>query len=439
MGESQSDLYKRKQNYLSEVTEDGKVTQGEKDAIEELCFTFDEQRPAFNRPNWPDAPSRLRSYRSKSTLSNWMYQLTRIALAIDLMDTSATEINRLMGEWLRGEGDVKDDGLTKGSLRAFQNTLRIFYRYHDDVNVDFQSITVFDQEDTSVKPSDMLTPDEVQMVRDVPTNPRDEVVVYLLLYTGVRNTALRKLRVRDVELNPNPRYYFNTTAEGLKGVSRPHEPRPLLGAESAVRTWLNFHPTGNDDDYLITARSKWGRGDASEPVSYNTIGRVMDTVKEETGIDKPMHPHMMRHNFVSICKREYGMDDDAVKFLIGHDPDSTVMSTTYAHLSGEDYAQKAEVAAGIRDQEESSFSPEEYCTACGEPLPENAKACSACGMTYTPDARSVLQDFDGDAREALVNMNDDELRELIATFDEDVTDNVDAIDVLIEAREKWRD
>lgn len=413
MPSSYPQFYERKREYLSKRVEEGIVSEEDAGAIRAVVDAFDEERPTSARPSWSDAPNRLTSYREPSTLANWMYYLTKYAEHVTLTDTTARELNALAGKLIRGELPDKSE-ITKGSARAYQNTARIFYRFHDDLGVEYDEIQVFEQQDSGIDPSDMLTQEEVEQVRNAPDNPRDEAVVYLLLYTGLRNTALRTLRIGDINLEEE-RYYVNTDAVGLKDFSRPNQPRPLLGSVGAIRAWLRYHPEPeNEDAYLITGRPKWGRVDPTEPVSDRTISRVMEKVKEETGIDKPLHPHMMRHNFVSICKREYSQDNETIKFLIGHDPDSNVMSTTYNHLSGEDYAVKAEIGAGIREEEESSLSPEEYCPSCGEPLPENARACARCGTTFTPDAKSAqdavedaiyagAMEADGDAEREAVN------------------------------------
>lgn len=424
MPQSYPDFYKRKREYLSEAVEEGSVSPADRDAIEDVVFAFDENRPEVPKPTWPNAQSRLRSYREPSTLANWTYHLTTWAKHITLTETTAREINRVAGKMIRGELPDKNE-ITKGSARAYQNTARIFYRFHDNLDVDHNEIQVFEQEDTGIDPSDMLTQEEVEMVREAPDNPRDEAVVYLLLYTGLRNTALRTLRIGDVDLD-NERFYFNTEADGLKDVSRPNQPRPLLGSVGAIRAWLRYHPDPeNEDAYLITGRPKWGRVDPEEPVSDRTIGRVMEKIKEETGIDKPLHPHMMRHNFVSICKREYNQDNETVKFLIGHDPDSNVMATTYNHLSGEDYAKKAEVGAGIREEGDSSLSPEEYCPSCGEPLPDGAKACARCGTMFTPDAKAAADAIEDAVHEGAIEADTEAEKEAVDAVREYLRENPD--------------
>jgi len=87
-------------------------------------------------------------------------------------------------------------------------------------------------------------------------------------------------------------------------------------------------------------------------LSQSNIRRRLKNIAEEADIDKPPNPHNFRHYFVTVCKRDYDMDEATIKHLIGHGPESTIMESTYQHLSDDDHIEAAEVAAGLRDEEE---------------------------------------------------------------------------------------
>lgn len=57
--------------------------------------------------------------------------------------------------------------------------------------------------------------------------------------------------------------------------------------------------------------------DPFESVSGGTIRRIMADIKAKTNIQKPMHPHAMRHTFVTIAKRDHDLPDGTIKYLIG--------------------------------------------------------------------------------------------------------------------------
>ena len=427
MPRSYTEFYDKKRKYLSKQVDKGIVSETDAEAIRELANAFDEDKPTVKKPRWPDAQSNLTQYREDSTLANWIYHLTTYAKEIELLDASANEINEIAQKWI-GEGtEHKKGGLQKGSVRAYQNTIRIFYRYHDDVGIDIRDIAVFDTQDTSINPRDMLTSDEISELRNAPEHPRDSCIIDLLLYTGMRNRALRTLRIRDIDIDEG-NFYFNTSQNGLKNLHKPNAPRPLLGAVASVRDWIKYHPASdNDDAYLIMGKPKYGNPDPEEPVSDRTIQRVLDSAKEEAGIDKPLNPHALRHNMVSMSKREYDLDDATVKFLIGHAPDSQVMETTYSHISAEDYGKKAERKMGIRDDEPESPMTPNYCDVCDEPLAVDAKACSRCGTVYTPDAKSTQDAIQSDMKQSYKEAGKD--------GDMDAFDDIESVDELLEQPE----
>lgn len=249
----------------------------------------------------------------------------------------------------------------------------------------------------------MFTKEEIQALREGCNNTRDRCLLELLVYTGQRIRALQTLRIKDIDLDDGV-YYLNTDELGLKGAEKTGKKRPLLGAEKAVRDWIEHHPTGNPDDYLITpipsATNTSGEG---EYLSLPAIRRGLQRIAEragvydrETGEGKPPNPHNFRHYFVTVCYREYDMDPSTIKFLIGHGQESTVMETTYQHLTDEDHinAARAQSSAGREpDEPEGALTPE-TCPTCRENLPPNAKACSNCGQVFTPDARSAKEQID---------------------------------------------
>jgi hypothetical protein len=121
---------------------------------------------------------------------------------------------------------------------------------------------------------------------------------------------------------------------------------------------------------------------------------------DNAGIDKPANPHFFRHNFVSICRRDYDMDDDVIKWLIHHSDSSDVMRTTYKHLNSEDWRKKAEVSAGYKQAEEESSLTPMACDVCGNALGPNDVACSKCGNVFSPEAHTVKEEIEEDIYQA---------------------------------------
>lgn len=406
------------------------VSPAERDAIFELCAAYDEQDMGVPLPTEGDHAEDTK-HKEPNTLLYWCVNLKRIAERMDTDLTEATDddMNDLMTAMRQGHHPaVKDAGLSNNSIRNYQGVARRFYRYHE-AGPDPEDLTMITGDGTHVDGRDMLTSEEIDRIRNAADHPRDLAIFDLLLYTGQRNTAIRSLRIRDIDLDEGV-YYLNGDADGLKGADETGKKRPLLGAVGSIREWLRYHPDSeNPDAFLITGKPRYTDVDPEKMVSRNTLLYAMKGtgdrggLKQKAGIDKPMNPHNIRHNFVTICKREYGLSDATVKWLIGHRPDSQVMETTYAHLSDEDYIEATEVGAGIRDPDaEDSILTPKICS-CGEPLPGDAKACQRCGRVYTPDAKAVEE-----------QIKEDEKKDNRQTPPEDMDtwDQLDAFDAALE-------
>jgi integrase len=370
------------------------------------CDGYDPEKAIATPTDADHENNRWGETRAPSTLRQWLRSVMDFARDMDkpLSEASADDFNQSAQRMYNGTAATVTKPLSKNTIRARQNCL-IKYIRHLDNGVDEDDIAVFDMKSTVVDPEDMLTREEFHAIRNAPEKPRDKAIVDLFLYTGQRNYALRTLRIKDIHLE-DKKYRLNPEADGLKGAELVGTWNPLLGAVGSVRDWLQHHPASDDPDaYLLTQDRDASVRDPYEPISDDTVNRVLRKAakiasEESPAIEnKPTHAHAMRHNFVTMCKRDYDLDDDVIKRLIRHKPESDVMTTTYKHLSDEDFIQKAEEAFGFREEDDESPMTPETCDVCNEPLPPNAKACPNCGTVYTPDAKASQDVIEGKVRE----------------------------------------
>lgn len=339
----------------------------------------------------------------------------------ELLDQTQESLQQVFDEFL--------EDLKKKTVRQRQAAAIKFYRYHNQCDVDPDEIVLSQPEETTVDERDMFTKDEIQRLRDACDNTRDRAILELLIYTGQRIRALQTLRLKDIDLDEGV-YYLNTDELGLKGADDVGRKRPLLGSEKAVRQWIDNHPTGEPDDYLITSLpSATGTHEKGEYLSLPAIRQRLwkiadraDVYDRDSKEGKPPNPHNFRHYFVTVCFREYDMDPSTIKFLIGHHQESVVMEETYSHLTDEDHinAAREKTQAGREPEEtESSLTPE-ACPTCREPLPPNAKACPDCGMVFTPDAKAAENYVEQSVRESYREAEDMEEVERAKAKDEAV-------------------
>lgn len=361
----------------------------EKDRIKDSDLTEEEKEAilSFFEENNPEKQSGL-GYQTLETYGRAL-RLVRKESDCNLLDHT--------NESLKAVFDSMLQDLANQTVRQRQAGCVKFYRYVGDTEVDPDSIDLVNQGDTSVDERDMFTKEEVNQLREACNNTRDRCLIELLLYTGQRLRAIQTLRIKDIDLENNV-YYLNTEDLGLKGAEKSGKKRPLLGATKAVREWKKHHPTNKEEDYLLTPLPSATNTttDKGDYISGPAIRDRLDKIAEEAGIDKPNNAHNFRHYFVTVAHREYDMEESTIKHLIGHEPDSTVMESTYSHLTDDDHIQEARKSAkGVGkepEKEERSLTPE-ICPTCDENLPENAKACPACGMVFTPDAKATKEEI----------------------------------------------
>lgn len=400
--------YERVKSRIDKAEDKNRITPPEADAIREWLDAKDKNKISTPDPDGDEL--------KKQTLNTYGDNLRLVAKRLDipLLEATTDDINEFMEDMM--------NNLKNSTVQLYQCSAVSFYRYHSDLDVNPDKIVILKDEPTKVDEQDIFTSDDIEAMREVIPNDRDRAIFELALNTGQRVRAIQSLRVKDVKPQEGI-FFLNDSVDGLKGADKQSRKRPLLGARKACLDWLDKHPTADEpESAFITHLPKYEQrygDDFGEALSAQHINRRLKMIGEEAGIDKPTNVHNFRHSFVTIAKRDYGLDDSTIKFIIGHNPGSDVMETTYSHLTADDHISKAEVGAGIKEPEEESTLTPDICPTCYENLSENAKACPSCGEVFTPDAKATqdkIQDdiyqakgeLEGEEQDAL-----DEMKELI--------------------------
>lgn len=400
---------------------------------------------AYDADNFTVIPPDGQKTKSVTTLKNYLTGLKKIAPHVALTDTNTDELNTLMQAFRDGDVEnVKDGGISNGSVRNYQNALRQFYYVHADVGIAPEDIALARTEAKTVDPADMLTRDEIQAIRDEAECLRDLALFDFLLYTGQRNTATRSLKIGGLDLD-NGRFRLNTDADGLKNAETNGKWRDMLLSAATIRQYLNTeHPASDAPDaYVFVGRPKYGGPDPHTMLDVTTIGGIVGRMAERAAermpsiAGKPTYPHALRHNFVTIALRR-GMHEQTIKHQIGHGPESTVMQTTYAHLKDSDHIREAREAFDLETEPAESELTPEVCPRCGENPPENARLCHWCGLPFTPDATEFVGDADDAVHESYraVDTDADDVADTVEKIQqiEDLLADPDVRDALLNSR-----
>lgn len=416
----QSQKFERELEKVEE-DRDNLVNPGNADAIKHMARAYHEENMLVEAPEGEQT-------NAVSTLENYIRKCRRFAYDVDLLDTSELALKELLRQYKDGEHhSVKDSGLTNGSVRLYSIGLRKFYKVHDDAGIDSDAIPIPTQEESSVDPDDMLMREEIQTLRSAGNNNRDLAIFDFLLYTGQRASAARTLKIKHLKIEEG-QFRLNEEEEGLKGADENGKWRDLLLSQSSIHDWLQTgHPDPeNPEAYLFCPLPAFS--DADEPalnqMGESTFYQKLDKMKERTGVEKPLNPHALRHNFVTISLQR-GVPESAIKHQLGHAPDSRVMESTYAHLKDSDHIREARDAFDLETDEQPNQLTPEVCPRCGENPPENAKVCPWCTLEFTPDAKEIIKEADEQVRDSYKKADDMDQVEKVQLVDELLNDAKD--------------
>lgn len=260
------------------------------------------------------------------------------------------------------------DGKARGTLRIYENCLRLFLEYLGDdqeisparvrgfllwlsevkqqkattVSINCRSLRTFlrwvaregylpDDPMRDVKtpkvPSrfpNVLTDDELKrMLAVARRNPRDSAILHLMLDTGVRAAELCGLSLDDLCL-------ATRTARVMgKGAKE----RSIFFSASTARAlakWLSVRPEVPFDDPLFTSAKR------KERLTPHGLLEVVQRLTRDAGVNKRVGCHTLRHCFGSSYVRAGG-DAHTLRHLLGHSTLHTAMR--YVDLVGRDLAE----------------------------------------------------------------------------------------------------
>lgn len=281
-------------------------------------------------------------------------------------------------------------------------------------------------ETESVRPEDMLRPDDIARLREGANNYRDIAMIEFLADTGVRLSLMGSLRVCDVDLDgPKPTFRPNPNADGLKGATVTDY--PLIDSPATLRTFLrDIHPRPDRDDVAFFHKLP-GNGivideDDDGSITPTVVRRQLRKAASKGGVDKPVNPHNFRHSAVSRMVRE-GYTRSQIEHRVHWDVDSD-MWQVYEHIEGEQHTDDIFEHAGVVEPDGESASAERRpCGNCNEPLPPHLDFCPGCFSAASADGRRALREAISSLAKVLAATDDpqkaDMLTEAIDGLQED--------------------
>jgi integrase/recombinase XerD len=410
MATTPRDHLDREERRIESLADDGEITTECRDALLEYAVALDGSKVRHKlfgadgnivELSLRSIDAYLRNLRTVATDGN-----------LDLLNATAKEFNETIDQ-LHDESSR-----SKTTLSSYQCAAAHFYRYHSSLGVDAEDIHVYNAPSKKKHDErDLFTEDEVDALRQACGETRwpvrNRALLELFIFTGQRIGALVTLRIKDVELNPpgndNNSYiylnddYVRENGGGLKGALARGRKRPMFGARKYVRDWLEYHPEGDDPEaWLFVGDPNHWKTDPDDHLARPTAEQKLANIAEYAGVEKPSNPHAFRHYCATVLYRDYDLDFNTIRMLLGHRKGSNTLETTYSHLLDDDFIQKAEESLGYREEtNRTPFTPE-TCPTCGELLKDGWRQCPNCQEVFGPTEQieEAAEDIEGDVVDA---------------------------------------
>ncbi len=162
----------------------------------------------------------------------------------------------------------------------------------------------------------VLTKEEVKKLIDSIENKKHKLIVKLLYSSGLRLGELVNLKVGNLELNENIGW-----VRGGKG----KKDRMFLISEKLSQELSELTKGRKNEEFLFVGRK--GR------MSERNVQKIIYLAAKKAGIEKPVHPHVLRHSFATHLL-ESGENIRKIQELLGHSNISTTQ--IYTHISTEE-------------------------------------------------------------------------------------------------------
>lgn len=224
------------------------------------------------------------------------------------------------------------DGLGAASLHRLLSSIRGFYRWLQKHHLaEHDPSTGIKAPKREQKLPQVLEIEEIGQLADTPNSNdplalRDHAIIELFYSSGLRLSELAQLERFDFD--PGER---SLNIRHAKGNKQRRVPVGKLAAQ-ALQAWLKVRGQLAKPDSQALFVSQRGCG-----LSVRSIQARLDHWAKLSGVDKPVHPHLLRHSFASHMLQSSG-DLRAVQELLGHADISTTQ--IYTHL---DYQHLAKV------------------------------------------------------------------------------------------------
>ena len=155
-------------------------------------------------------------------------------------------------------------------------------------------------------------------------NLRDQAIVSILIYCGLRSKELCDLKIDDIDLKNR----FIYVRDHGKGIKNRHERKVIMSHDCAknVKLWTEVRPTLDDNDSLFFTVN-------GEKLTGLRLNRIIKSIARKAGLSENVYTHLLRHTCATNMLRS-GIPITEVALQLGHRSLSSTMVYLHADVEG---------------------------------------------------------------------------------------------------------
>ena len=235
-------------------------------------------------------------------------------------------------------------GVGKRSCKRRLASLKHFYKYMVNVGyINDNPFLLMKAPKTETKYPHALYKEQIEELfkrnaeRTDSLKNRDQAILYLLYYSGVRAFELVGLDIQNVYLRER---VIRVLGKGNKERIIPFSE----DCKKELKSYIDNERKKHVDLYPIWQKKQEAKGKtviARAPLFFNAQGGplttrgleyILDSIQEKTGLFVGLHPHILRHSFATHLL-ENGADLRVIQELLGHE--SINATQVYTHVTEE--------------------------------------------------------------------------------------------------------
>lgn len=235
-------------------------------------------------------------------------------------------------------------GVSKRTCKRRLSSLRHFYKYMVNVGYILDNPFIFIlSPKTDKKYPHALYKEQIEEIfqknkeRTDPLKNRDQAILYLLYYSGIRAAELVGLDVQSISLRER---VVRVLGKGNKERIIPF----TTECQKILKDYIDKERPKFIPKFMEWQKKQEGKGNKvslRSPLFFNAQGGplttrgleyILDAIEEKTGLYVGLHPHILRHSFATHLL-ENGADLRVIQELLGHE--SINATQVYTHVTEE--------------------------------------------------------------------------------------------------------